>query len=309
MTDAPATEIDEIPEIGEVGLSTSRLYQLELAPAVELLETAAESGCNFIDCSDVWGFDPQGQADPNERPGFGSAEERLGEALAQSSGLRDELFIATKAGAFPPIPLDSSTEYLIQACDSSLYRLGVERIDLFQIHQPDFLTHPEEVAEALDTLVASGKVARVGVCQYNPHQVAALQAFLDVPLASVSMPFNLLSLGPLIDGRLDQAMERGMIPLATQPLSGGRLLGELTGKTAAAIEVCVRIAAEQGVTLVAVLLAFLAHHPASVVPIVSTTSKTHLLEASRAEAVGLSRQQWYEIYQAAKGDAILRGLP
>ena len=71
----------------------------------------------------------------------------------------------------------------------------------------------------------------------------------------------------------------------------------------------VRIASEQGVTLVAVLLAFLAHHPASVVPIVSTTSKMHFLEAALAESVGLSRQQWYEIYQAAKGDAILRGLP
>lgn len=305
----PDPSSDDLPEIGTVGLGTSRLYQLEVDDAVRLIDGAADAGMNFVDCSDVWGFDPAGAADPGERPGFGAAEERLGQVLAASPSLRDELFIATKGGAFPPIPLDSSAEYLRQACDSSLYRLGIERIDLYQVHQPDFLTHPAEVAEVLTDLVEAGKVRQVGVCQYNPSQVSVLQSMMDVPLATVSMPFNLLSLGPLIDGRLDQAMERGMLPLGTQPLSGGRLLGDLNGKTADAVAVCQRISVEQSVPLAAVLVAFLAHHPASVVPIVSTTSLDHLKDVALADEVGLSRQQWYEIYSAAKGGDTLRGLP
>ncbi|HPB44286.1 MAG TPA: aldo/keto reductase [Microthrixaceae bacterium] len=304
-----STAEDDAVELSALGLSTSRIYELDVSAAAELLNAAVESGCTVIDCADVWGFDPAALADPSQRPGFGSAEERIGEVLATSPGLRDELFITTKGGAFPPIPLECSADYLVQACDASLYRLGVEQIDLYQIHQPDLLTHPAEVASALDSLVAAGKVAQVGVCQHNPSQVDTLQAFLDVQIASVAMPFNLLALGALIDGRLDQAVTLGLVPFATQPLCGGRVFGELTGKTAAAVEVCRRIADEQGVELAAVLLAFAMHHPSTMVPLVSTISVDHLRQAAAAEDVGLSRQQWYEIYQAARGSQILHGMP
>ena len=161
----------EGPTIGALGYGTWRLTAGDTAVNQELIETALSAGMNLIDTADVYGLDHGGT-------GFGQNEERLGEVLKASPGLRDQMVLATKGGILPPLPYDSSPEYLVSAVDASLGRLGVDHIDLWQIHRPDMFTHPAAVAETLDGLIAAGKISMVGVSNFTVDQYDALAAHL-----------------------------------------------------------------------------------------------------------------------------------
>ncbi|MBV9697152.1 MAG: aldo/keto reductase, partial [Gammaproteobacteria bacterium] len=174
-----------------------------------LIETALEIGCTLFDTADVYGHDVAG---------FGAAEELLGAVLRASPGLRARMVLASKAGVRPPVPYDSSETYLQRACEDSLRRLGVACIDLFQVHRPDLLAHPAEVARALERLRASGKIRAVGVSNYSAAQVEALCAYLPFNLASLQPEFSPLAIECLSDGVLDLAMRRGLGVLAWSPL-------------------------------------------------------------------------------------------
>ena len=89
-------------------------------------------------------------------------------ALAEDRSLRDRMVIATKGGIRPGIPYNSSAAYLAEALDDSLARMGVETVDLYQIHRRDFLTHPQEVAQALTAMVDAGKVRSIAIMNPKP---------------------------------------------------------------------------------------------------------------------------------------------
>jgi aryl-alcohol dehydrogenase-like predicted oxidoreductase len=151
-----------------------------------LIEAALEAGVTLFDTADIYGFDGT--------HGFGDAESLLGQILADSTGLRERMVIATKGGITPPVPYDSSRPYLMAALDASLARLRVDQVDLYQIHRPDILAHPQEVARTLEEMVISGKVKAIGVSNYTVAQTHALAALLTIPLASHQPEFSPLEL-------------------------------------------------------------------------------------------------------------------
>ena len=144
--------------------------------AAKLVHAALDAGITFLDTADIYGFD--GAA------GFGDAEALLGDVLTAEPSLRDRMVLATKGGILPPLPYDQSADYLRKAIDNSLSRLKVDVIDLWQIHRPDILAHPQETARILDDAVASGKIRALGVSNFTPSQIAALAHFLGEKLAS-----------------------------------------------------------------------------------------------------------------------------
>ena len=119
------------------------------ADAAKLVHAALDAGMNFFDTADIYGFDGAG--------GFGDAEALLGEVLAGEPALRARMVLASKGGIMPPLPYDQSAAYLASAIDASLKRLQTDTIDLYQIHRPDILAHPQEVARTLDDAVTAGK--------------------------------------------------------------------------------------------------------------------------------------------------------
>ena len=131
------------------------------------------------------------------------------------------MVLATKGGITPPVPYDSSAPYLTGALEASLRRLRVERVELYQIHRPDILTHPQEVARALEDMVTGGKVAAIGVSNHTPDQQRTLASFLSVPLASTQPEFSALHLEPMTNGLFDQAMKHDVAILAWSPRGGG----------------------------------------------------------------------------------------
>ncbi len=267
-----------------------------MADARTSLEAALDNGMNLVDTSDVYGLDWGGT-------GFGQNEALLGQVLAEAPQLRHRMVLATKGGIIPPTPYNSGADYLRSACDDSLRRLGVEVIDLYQIHRPDFFTHPEEVAATLRSLREAGKIKEVGVSNHLPSQTEALAAHLGFPIASDQPEFSLAALAPLRDGTLDRCMQHNRRPLAWSPLAGGGLAtGE--GQPPALIEVMDRLASREGVSRAVIAVAFVLAHPSRPVAIIGSQRPERLAEQAAAANVALDRADVYELIQAAEGQPL-----
>lgn len=282
--------------LGKSGIDVSplawgmwRLAGDDLAAVRALIDAALSAGITLFDTADIYGFDTPA--------GFGSAEALFGRALAEDGSLRDRMVIATKGGIRPPVPYNSARDYLATALDDSLRRMRVETIDLYQIHRRDLLTHPQEVAGALDAMVASGKVRSIGVSNHSPAEFEALQAFLGQPIVATQPEFSALHTAPLFDGTLDQAMARDVAVLAWSPLGGGRLAG---GDHPAAALLAAQGAA-YGVDTATAALAWVMAHPARIIPIVGSQTPARIAAAAGAYRVEWTRAQWYAVLQAGMG--------
>ncbi|MEM9564040.1 MAG: aldo/keto reductase [Actinomycetota bacterium] len=279
--------------VGSLAFGCWRLTTDSTDDARALIETAIANGMNLIDNADVYGLDWGGR-------GFGDNEVVLGKVLAAAPELREQMVLATKGGIRPPTPYDSSPAYLRQACEDSLGRLGVDVIDLYQIHRPDFYTHPAAVAETLAALRDEGKIREVGVSNHLPSQTEALQAHLPFPLVADQPEFSLVALDPLRDGVLDRAMATGRVPLAWSPLAGGRLAtGE--GLAPELLTVMDELAEREGVSRATLAIAFVLAHPSRPVAIVGTQRPDRLAEQAAAAGVHLDRDDVYRLIQASEG--------
>lgn len=261
--------------------------------AARLVHAALDHDINLLDTADIYGFDGEN--------GFGDAETLLGEVLAAESGLRSRMVLASKGGILPPLPYDQSAAYLSSAIDASLRRLRTEHIDLYQIHRPDILAHPAEVARTLEEAVAAGKIGQVGVSNFTCTQIDALQHFLTVPLASTQPEISPVRIAPIENGELDQAMRLGLRPLAWSPLGGGRLLQPESERDRAVAEA---LDAVHGEDRSVAALSWLMAHPAGIVPILGTQKPERIAAAARAREVRWTRETWYAVLVAARGEKL-----
>ena len=284
--------------VAPLGWGTWRLAEPGEASPRERVEAALEAGCTLFDTADVYGY--------RHGSGFGTSEALFGAVLREAPQLRARIVLATKAGITPPTPYDSSAEHLLAACDASLERLGVEYIDLYQIHRPDLLAHPSEVAEALERLRRAGKIRAAGVSNYSAAQFEALAAHLPFALTSVQNELSPLAIEGLDDGTLDAAMRRGTAVIAWSPLAQGRLAippGELSDspRTDSVIAALEAIARRDGTSRTAVAYAWIMAHPARPIPLIGSQNPARIRAARGAYAVHLTREDWYRILVAARG--------
>lgn len=261
--------------------------------AAKLVHAALDAGITFLDTADIYGFDGSG--------GFGDAEALLGEVLAAEPGLRDRMVLATKGGIMPPLPYDQSADYLKTAIDASLKRLKLDCVDLWQIHRPDILAHPQEVARVLDDAVASGKIRTLGVSNFTLTQIAALQHFLGHKLVATQPEISPLRIDCFENGELDQAMMLGLTPLAWSPLGGGRLAAPESARDKAVAAALDAVAAAQGVSRSVAAYSWLMAHPAGIVPIIGSQNAGRIAEGAEALKVRWTRKDWYAVLVAARG--------
>lgn len=263
------------------------------ADAAKLVHAALDAGITFLDTADIYGFDG--------KSGFGDAEALLGKVLAGDPSLRDKMVLATKGGILPPLPYDQSPDYLREAIDNSLGRLKVDSVDLWQIHRPDILAHPQETARVLDDAVASGKVKVLGVSNFTAAQTAALQHFLGNKLATTQPEISPLRIDCFENGELDQAMMLGLTPMAWSPLGGGRLAAPETARDKAVAAALDAVAEAQGVSRTVAAYSWLMAHPAGIVPIIGSQNPARIAEGAQALTVRWTRTEWYAVLVAARG--------
>jgi predicted oxidoreductase len=275
------------------------------ANGVRAVAAAFEAGYTLFDNADIYCL--------------GACETILGKALAEIGGMRERICIATKCGIRmaddppgSPYHYDSSAEHILRSCELSLTRMGIEMIDLYQIHRPDLLMHPPEVAEAFDKLKQQGKVREFGVSNFSPSLWASLQKHCPMPLIVNQVEIHLGRLDSFYDGTIDQCLAESITPLAWSPLGGGFLGdgGKVDRKNSrrrgliALQELMDRISGEMGVSRTLLALAWLLKHPSRIVPIFGSTSPKRIQEATAAENVELSREDWYRLLVAARMEPI-----
>lgn len=287
--------------LGRSGLSVApvawgmwRFAGDDVSAARARVEAALEAGVTLFDTADIYGPD-------NGEP-FGAAEALLGRVLAEVPALRDRMVLATKGGIVMGTPYDSSAPYLAAAIDASLKRLGTERVELWQIHRPDLLTHPQEAARALEDAHRAGKIAAVGVSNHTPSQTAALAKHLTIPVASHQPEFSALALKPLFDGVMDQAMAEDMAVLAWSPLGGGRLADRRDQQAQLVSALLDAKAAEYGVSRTAAAYSWIMAHPARPIPIVGTQNPARIAEIPQALIPRWTRAEWYAVLQTSMGE-------
>ena len=169
------------------------------------------------------------------------------------------------------------------------------------------------VAGALARLREAGKVREVGVSNFTTAQFAALRRFLPFPIATHQPELSCVAVGALADGLLDQCLAERVTPLAWSPLAGGRLgltaaqaaaAGAAGARLAAVIRVLDALAEREKLSRSAIALAWLLVHPAGVIPIVGTRSEERLRECVAALDAKLTRDDWYAVWAAARGEPI-----
>lgn len=276
------------------------------AAARQAITAAYEAGFTFFDHADVY-------AD-------GAAEKVFGDVLKSVSGMRERVVITTKCGirrkGLPhpdsPYRYDFSAEHIVKSCEQSLKRLGVDTIDIYQLHRPDYLMQPAEVASAFTQLKQQGKVSEFGVSNFKPHQFTLLQRACPFPLLVHQVEISLAKLETLEDGTLDQCLAEKVVPLAWSPLAGGRLSETLPidinspdhARRIGLRETLDDIARDYGVSRTIVALAWLLKHPAGIVPIIGTAKPERIREAAQSGNVHLSREEWYRLLEAARGERL-----
>jgi pyridoxine 4-dehydrogenase len=243
--------------------------------ALAVLRRAVELGVDLFDTADSYGPDV--------------AEELMREALhPYPSGLK----IATKAGLTRSGPdqwaPNGRPEYLRQQCEGSLTRLGVEQIDLFQLHRVDPEVPADEQYGVLRELRDEGKVREVGLSEVSVEQIEAAERI--VPIVSVQNQYNLGHRGS--DDVVDYAEQHqiGFIPWF--PLASGNL-----ARPGGPVDV---VAHELGATASQVCLAWTLRRSPVMLPIPGTSSVAHLEENCAAAGITLSDTQYEELVAARK---------
>jgi len=183
----------------------------------EAWEASIEAGVVLFDTAEVYGG--------------GESERIIGRLLAADPAARERVVIATK---FMPSPLRIPMKTaLVAAARASCERLGIESIDLYQIHGPISLRSHGTLADALATAHAEGLVRAVGVSNYSAKETRAMEAALrsrGLRLATNQIEFSLLRAKPWRVGLLACCRELGVVPLAYSPIGQGRLTGKYSAE-------------------------------------------------------------------------------
>ena len=267
--------------------------RLDDSDGMTAVRAAYDAGYTLFDNADIYGR--------------GECERIFGNVLRETPGMRKRIVLATKCGICPPWDgrthcYDSSSAYLIASVEGSLKRLGTDFVDLLMIHRPDFLGDPADIATAFAQLRTQGKVREFGVSNFRPSQLAALQKHCPMPLIVNQVEVSLAALSCLDDGTLDQCIAVRITPMAWSPLAKGLLLGAAKdGRTQNLQSLLSKLAAEKSATPAAIALAWLLRHPSRMMPIIGSVNPARIREAVRADAIALTRGEWYTLLTAARG--------
>ncbi len=297
--------------LGRTGLRVSRLClgTMNFGPLTSegdsfaLMDRAREAGINFFDTANVYGW----------RRGEGVTEQIIGRWLAQGGGRREAIVLATKVyAAMGEGPNDSrlSAYHIRRACDESLRRLQTDRIDLYQMHHIDRETPWDEIWQAMEQLVAAGKVVYVGSSNFAGWQIAQANAtaaarhFLG--LVSEQSLYNLSARTVELEV-LPACCAHGVGVIPWSPLAGGLLGGALQkakeGRRAserlqksveryrAQLETYEPFCRELGESPADVALAWLLANPAVTAPIIGPRTMEQLTGSLRALEITFSAEQ------------------
>jgi aryl-alcohol dehydrogenase-like predicted oxidoreductase len=262
--------------------------------------------------------------------GFGAAEELLGEALRpEIKSARESIFIATKGGLRNEGGLparDSSPNALRHDLEASLRSLGVDYVDLYQVHWPDPATPIAETARTLDEFVRVGKARYVGVSNYDAREMTAFQQVR--PIDTLQPPYHLFR-RDIEESILPFAQEHGIGVLVYGPMAHGLLSGRMTEGTTFApddwrsksdmfggdafkrnlgiVRRLEAFASERGMTVAQLAIAWTLANPAVDVAIVGARTPEQIQQTAHAADIQLSPEDLAQIDEIVRGEVPVGG--
>jgi 1-deoxyxylulose-5-phosphate synthase len=284
------------------GPHEDRPWALDEQAAEQIVRRAVERGIIFFDTADVYNG--------------GQSEVVTGRLLQQLFGTREEYVVATKVhGRTMPGQNGAglSRKHILASIDASLERLGLEYVDLYQIHRWDPLTPIEETMEALHDVVRAGKARYIGASSMYAWQFAKAQALAPTRFVSMQNHYNLVYREEERE-MIPQCIDQGVAVLPWSPLARGILAGNRTREGErlttrartdpfgdslyttpeldfAVVDRVAEVAGVRGVAPAQVALAWLLHKPGVTAPIVGATKPEHLEDAIAAEQLALDADE------------------
>lgn len=305
-------------KLGRTGLKVSELclgtmtfrWTSSEADSLRVLDRAFDAGINFIDTADVYSRWAEGN------PG-GVAEEIIGKWL--KSKPRDQIVIATKVRGRMwdgPNGEGLSRQHIMLAVEASLRRLGIECIDLYQVHHPDDSTPLDETLRALDDLVRQGKVRYLGASNYpawllmkalwvsdkhglarfesiQPHYHLLNRSEVEPELAAVCLTegVGLIPYSPLAGGFLTGKYRPGRIPEGSRGAGSLRMERYMTEAGFALLDGLEALGKERGKTIAQMALGWLLSLPMVTAPIVGANTVEQLEESLGAAGLRLNAEE------------------
>lgn len=244
--------------------------------------------------------------------GHYTTEAEFGNALKSKPELREKIRITTKCGIklvsknrpeHATKSYNLSAEHILKSVETSLKEFGTDYLDVLLLHRPDYLFHPEEIAETFKKLKDQGKVLSFGVSNFSASQFDLLSSF--TPLITNQVEISLLHRNAFEDGTLDQCQKLGLIPSAWSPLGGGSLFKKSNDKIINAIQKKLKSLADKyNIKPDQILYAWLRKHPAGIIPVLGTSKIERIKAAKQALEITLSHEEWYMLWEAALGREI-----
>lgn len=242
-----------------------------------------------------------------------TCEAEFGKLIRLKPEIRKQIQLVTKCGIkltsskFPERKLkiyDTSYHHIIKSAEQSLINFQTDHIDLLLIHRPDPLMDPDEIAKAFEELEKSGKVLNFGVSNFNPVQFEGLNNHFNGKLVTNQIKFSPYYLEQFENGNMDYFMKEQIHPMGWSPLAFGHLFKPIDEKSKRISAKLYEIAGAMKIGIDQLIFVWILYHPAKVVPIAGSGKIERLKSAVKALDIQLTREQWYEIFNASTGEEL-----
>ena len=268
--------------------------QLSTKEQTEMIQFCAENGNTTFDHADIYGDY--------------TTESDFGKALIESRIQREQVKLISKCGIQyvgktrnnKIKHYNYSKDYIIWSAEESLKNLKTDYLDVFLLHRPSPLMHPNEIAEAINQLQENGKILQFGVSNFTPSQVELVSDAVDLSVNQIE--FSLTQHDAIHNGTLDQMLQNSIQPMSWSPL--GNVFKEDNEQTSRIKKVLKTLSDKYCISEDAILLSWILKHPANVSPVIGTTNKERIKNANKALNIKLELEDWFTLLTESQGHRV-----
>ena len=268
-------------------------WDMSVPQRAQFIEQCVELGVTTFDHADIYGDN--------------TVEGLFGEALASNIALKKQIQIVTKCGIQLPSAsklkhYDLSDQHIKKSVDSSLQKLGVEKIDLLLIHRPSPLMDFDAMAATFHDIRTTGKVLHFGVSNFTQTQFIALNR--RFPLATNQVELSPLKLNPMDNGLFDHLQDLNISPMIWSALAGGQLFTDESAHTQRIHQAFACAGQEMGLSTTSAIYAWIMRLPCKPVLITGSGRIQAVTDAVAASQIQIDALVWFELLEIIRGHEV-----